>query len=113
MNTKNIKMNTYDLLIIDPCYIKHIRVSRDDNEDRFDGLKHLKTLHDGDDGEYGVCDGNKPLGMLGVDSGRIWVLSAEFPVEVEVDSGFSGEIYLENKTGKELTDEQLASFNIR
>lgn len=80
------KLEYNDLLICDPCYIKSVMAC---GENRFDALKHIKTLHEGDDGEYEfmLCDQRF---SLGVDSGRVWVMKAEFDCEVDVDSGFSG-----------------------
>lgn len=83
-----IKLNYQDLLIVDPCYIKNVKTF---GEQRFDALKLVNVLHEGDDGEYPIelASGCK---WLGVDSGRIWELMAEFECEVEVDSGMSGHI---------------------
>lgn len=91
---ETIKLNYKDLLIIDPGYIKEVRTTFCDiTEPRFDALKLVKELHSGDDGEYEIrtSDGSH---FLGVDSGRIWELSAEFECEVEVDSGLSGYIVI-------------------
>lgn len=77
-------------LVCDPCYIKQVKCA---GENRFDALKHVKTLHEGDDGCFEVrFRGEKAL--LGVDSGRIWVMVAEFDCEVEIDSGLSGHLVL-------------------
>lgn len=87
---KTIKLDYLDLLVCDPCYIKGVKCG---GENRFDALKCVETLHDGDDGEYGV----KTAGgthYLGVDSGRIWVMQAEFGCEVEIDSGLSGHLVI-------------------
>lgn len=92
---KTVKMEYKDLLIIDPCYIKNVKSC---GEDRFDGLKCVKTLYEGDDGMYNVFIGETKVGEIGVDSGRIWALQAEFDIDVEVDSGFSGEILFKDKT---------------
>lgn len=92
-----MKMKYNDLLIIDPCYIKSVKNS---GEDRFDGLKCVKTLHEGDDGEYSVAVEDRAIGFCGVDSGRIWVLRAEFDIEVELDNGLSPYCYIESN-GKE------------
>ena len=83
-----IKLNYQDILIVDPCYIKDVKTS---GEQRFDALKLVQVLHEGDDGEYPIelASGAK---WLGVDSGRLWELMAEFGCEVEVDSGLSGHI---------------------
>lgn len=80
---QTIELNTGDQLVIDPCYIKHIK------NERYDAIKHVATLHDGDDGVYTV-EWRGERYTLGVDSGRTWVLQAEFPTTVEVDSGLSG-----------------------
>ena len=83
-----IKLNYQDLLIVDPCYIKEVKSG---GEQRFDALKLVDVLHEGDDGYYPIelASGCK---WIGVDSGRIWALMAEFDCEVEVDSGASGHI---------------------
>ena len=90
-----IKNNTY--LIIDPCYIKAVRYG---TEMRFDALKQVATFNC-DDGSYSVSaviDGSREeLGSIGVDSGRIWVLKAEFDCDVIEDSGFSGYILVNQK----------------
>lgn len=88
---KTLELESKDILIIDPCYIKRVHF---DGEDRFDALKCVKTLHDGDDGEFIVCAGGWSIGEIGVDSGRIWVLQAEFGCTVDVDSGLSGEVHI-------------------
>lgn len=90
---KRIELKANDLLIIDPCYIKHAGF---DGEPRFDALRNRAVIHDGGDGEFYVKNGNEELGYIGVDSGRIWVLSAEFGCIVDVDSGLSGEIVLKD-----------------
>ncbi len=99
-----IKLNYLDLLICDPCYIKGVKCR---GENRFDALKCVETLHDGDDGCYVVKVGDKET-ELGVDSGRIWVLQVEFGCEVEIDSGLSGHIVIKKDDpnwGKEITKE--------
>ena len=84
-----------DLIIIDPCYIKSIKDST--GATRFDGLRCVKVLHDGDDGIYNVYYLNPDktrmdFGCVGVDSGRIWVMQAEFgKLEIETQSGYLGE----------------------
>lgn len=93
---ETIKLKYNDLLIIDPCYIKHIK------NDRFDSLKHIKTIHEGDDGEYDIYVDGKFEDSLGVDSGRIWVIQAEFNTEIEVDAGFSGYITIETEHCKDM-----------
>lgn len=89
-----MKVNYKDTLIVDPCYIKNVTDSAGDA--RFDALKHVKTLHDGDDGEYPITyvtdDGEEYTEWLGVDSGRIWMLQAEFDCDVEIDAGYSNYI---------------------
>lgn len=88
-------MKAGDILIVDPCYIKAVYGDYGDRKDpRFDGLKCAKTLWEGDDGVYIIMNGDKKLCCLGVDSGRIWALTAEFDIRVDVDSGFSGEYIL-------------------
>lgn len=91
---KRIELKTNDLLIIDPCYIKH--VGDKSGEARYDALRNRAVIHDGDDGEFTVKVANHEFGCLGVDSGRIWVLQAEFDCYVDVDSGLSGEIHIES-----------------
>lgn len=87
-----MKLNYNDTIIIDPSYIRSVKDSAGDN--RFDALKHIKTLHDGDDGEfpitYTTSDGEAHTEWLGVDSGRIWLLRAEFGCDVDIDAGPSG-----------------------
>lgn len=88
-------MKRGDILIVDACYIKGVYGDYGDrNEPRFDGLKCAKTLWEGDDGVYTIMNGDKELCRLGVDSGRIWALTAEFEIRVDIDSGFSGEYIL-------------------
>lgn len=90
----NLHMNYGDLLIVDPCYIKNISTRWNGFvENRFDGLKCIKTLHEGDDGCYQISV-NGDIKELGVDSGRVWVLHAEFGVDVELEDGFSGHILI-------------------
>lgn len=84
-----LKLKTNDCLIIDPCYVKQVTSC---GNPRFDALRCVKVLHEGSDGCYGV-ELNSKLdwkGFICVDSGRIWVLKAEFDCEVEKDSGGSG-----------------------
>lgn len=88
-----IKAGQY--LIIDPCYIKKVT---DGSDIRYDALKLIKSW-DVDDGAYELVysvdmedERLSCSGELGVDSGRIWLLRAEFDCEVETDSGFSGEL---------------------
>lgn len=88
---ETIKLKTGNKLIIDPCYIKKVTGDFGAKEWRFDGLKCVKTLYEGDDGCYTV-DFGVGTGDLGVDSGRIWVLEAEFDIVVDIDAGFSGYI---------------------
>lgn len=97
------EMNYGDYLIVDPGYIKKVT---DGIDLRFDALKCVKTLWEGDDGVYRVCNEKGLLKELGVDSGRIWILQAEFDCEVEIDCGLSdyilvsdadiSKIYIEN-----------------
>lgn len=91
---KTIQMEYKQLLVIDPCYIKSVKGF---GENRFDALKLVRVLHDGDDGVYRVYYPNGKA-ELGVDSGRLWVLQAEFECEVEVDSGLSGHLVLPAET---------------
>ena len=84
---QNIKLDYGDYLVCDPCYIKSVKCG---GEYRFDALRCERVLHDGDDGEYRIVGQNGDDAYLGVDSGRIWVMQAEFGVEVEMDAGLSG-----------------------
>lgn len=92
MNELHMKYG--DLLIIDPGYIKDVWLEFGGKMQRFDALKCVKTLHDGDDGDY-LISVNGDIKELGVDSGRIWVLRAEFDVNVLLDDGLSGHIHLD------------------
>lgn len=86
MTKLNLKRG--DKITLDPCYVKSVK---DDIGDmRFDALKHIKTLHDGDDGVFDITVDSGQSAPLGVDSGRIWTSQVEFPVEVEVEAGLSG-----------------------
>ena len=106
-----VKMKMGDLLIVDPGYIRSVKGDfGGPDEERFDGLKHVKTLHEGDDGEYEIYHRDTKLGSLGVDSGRIWVLKAEFEIVVDVDSGLSGYFLIENTTGKDLDEKVWAKI---
>lgn len=92
-------MNYGDILVTDPCYIKNVAYA---DKARFDALKLINTLHEGDDGCYifklrthiGTPDEDTRLIELGVDSGRVWVLQAEFECTVTMDSGLSGHHHL-------------------
>lgn len=86
-----VKVEYGDRLIVDPCYIKTIWTEFGENqkEVRFDMLRCEKVLHSGDDGEFPV-EYNGETRYLGVDSGRIWQMVAEFDGFVEIDAGFSG-----------------------
>lgn len=87
-----LKMVAGERLICDPCYIKNVSY---DGEPRFDALKCVKVLHDGDDGEYVVsCPIQEKA--LGVDSGRIWVMEAEFDCDVEEECLLSGYMRVPN-----------------
>ena len=85
---ETIKLNYNDLLICDPGYIKSVKNC---GEPRFDALRCVEVLHDGDDGVYPIQTPSDCY-YLGVDSGRIWKMIAEFGCEVEVDSGLSGHL---------------------
>lgn len=85
METLNLTIG--DTLIADPCYIKEVSYA---DEPRYDALKHIQTLHEGDDGEFPVKLDNGETIYLGVDSGRIWKMVAEFECVVKIDAGFSG-----------------------
>lgn len=108
---KTINLNTGDWLIIDPCYIKGVYEQGETSYARYDGLRCVRVIHDGDDGMFDI-DIKPTNGVpadyvyttitptstldLGVDSGRIWLLKAEFPVTVVTSSGYSGEIAIKN-----------------
>lgn len=83
-----MQLNYKDIIIVDPCYIKSVKDGS--GKFRFDALKHVKTLHDGDDGEYPItytdADGEQTTEWLDVDSGRIWMMQADFGCIVEVDN---------------------------
>lgn len=87
---ETIKMKGGEVLVCDPGYIKGVWCYwGEEKEPRFDALKLEKVLHDGDDGYFMVSVGDKAV-ELGVDSGRIWAMRAEFDVEVDIDAGLSG-----------------------
>lgn len=90
---ETIKLNYQDYLVCDPCYIKGVRCG---GEPRFDALRCVEVLHCGSDGEYEV-EWLGHTAPLGVDSGRIWAMQAEFECEVEIDSGFSGHLVVRRK----------------
>lgn len=87
---ETIKLEAGDKIIVDPCYIKSVKSHGDL---RFDALRTTQVLHDGGDGEFPVNANGKKY-WLGVDSGRIWELTAEFSCDIEVDSGFSGHVII-------------------
>lgn len=85
-----IKVNDGDILIVDPCYIKTVWTEwGGEKEIRFDLLRCEKVLHEGDDGEFPVKY-NGETRYLGVDSGRLWKMVADFDGYVELDAGLSG-----------------------
>lgn len=86
-----VKLNYGDGVITDPCYIKSVSFA---DELRFDALKHVKTIHDGSDGLIRVGLADKTVDV-GCDSGRVWLMVAEFGCEVEIESGLSGHIILD------------------
>lgn len=90
---EKVRMSRGDKLIVDPCYIKNVTCG----EPRFDALRCEKVLYEGDDGEHKVVASNGETLWLGVDSGRIWEMAAEFECEVEVDSGLSGHAIMRAK----------------
>lgn len=91
---ETIKLNYKDALICDPGYIKNVQFG---GEPRFDALRCDKVLFEGDDGCYTI-ETSENRYLLGVDSGRIWVMTAEFGCEVELDAGLSGYIVLKANT---------------
>lgn len=99
---ETIKLNYGDILICDCGYIKEVSCEwNGEKELRFDGLKLIKVLHEGDDGVYSVRAGSKTAD-LGVDSGRIWAMMAEFEIEVEIDSGLSGYLVVKDTPVEEI-----------
>ena len=86
METVSLKCG--DTLIVDPCYIKNVSDSLG-GQARFDALKLEKVLHDGDDGVFEINYDGKNY-TLGVDSGRIWAMRAEFECSVTLGAGYSG-----------------------
>lgn len=94
---KTINFDLGDLLVIDPGYIKNVS---DGVDSRFDALRCVRVLHEGDDGGYTISVNNKDYFEVGVDSGRIWVLEAEFSCKVEIEAGMSGFRYFPNGTAK-------------
>ena len=88
METINIEYG--DILICDPGYIKFVGTEwSGELEPRFDLLRCEKVLHEGDDGVYSV-EYNGEKHELGVDSGRIWQMRADFGGTIQIDAGFSG-----------------------
>lgn len=85
---ETIKLNYKDYLVCDPCYIKEVRSGE---RTRFDALRCIEVLHDGDDVETRV-EWRGQEAWLGVDSGRIWAMQAEFDCEIDIDSGLSGHL---------------------
>lgn len=101
---ETIRLNYGDILICDCGYIKEVSCEwNGEKELRFDALKLIKVLHEGDDGVYTVRAGSKTAD-LGVDSGRIWAMRAEFECQVVLDSGLSGYM-ITDTTDIELLDE--------
>lgn len=86
-----VRLEYGDAIIIDPGYIRGVYGEWDGVlEPRFDGLRCAKVLHDGDDGYYNITLNGKKIAGLGVDSGRIWLIEAEFGVYLDIDAGLSG-----------------------
>ena len=99
---ETIKLNYGDILICDCGYIKKVYCEWNGKQElRFDGLKLVKVLHEGDDGCYMVKAGDK-VAELGVDSGRIWAMKAEFEITVEIDSGLSGYMVVKDTPVKDI-----------
>lgn len=82
-----IKVKYEEMLVVDPGYIRDVKDRY--GEPRFDALKHVKTVSEAGDGLYLVKVGDKKH-ELGVDSGRLWILKAEFDCDVTIDAGYSG-----------------------
>lgn len=93
------KLKVGEYLICDPCYIEMVEGTFR-AEPRFDALRCVKVLHEGDDGSYAVEykneKGEHEDMVLGVDSGRLWLMRAEFDVDVRIDSGLSGHAIIKN-----------------
>ena len=85
----DVKLNKGDLLICDPCYIREVKFA---GENRFDILKLVKVLYEGDDGRFEIYRGKTSCAKIGVDSGRLWIFQVEYgkDVEIKVESGLSG-----------------------
>ena len=85
-----VKVEYGDILIVDPCYIKTVWTTYgEEKEVRFDLLRCKRVRHNGDDGCFPVKH-NGVTRYLGVDSGRIWEMEADFDGYVEIDAGMSG-----------------------
>mgnify|MGYP004448004499 CR=1 FL=1 len=108
--TTTINLKSGELLVVDPCYIKCVS---DGKDDRYDALKHIKTIHEGDDGYYDIiyndAEGNSQVISLGVDSGRLWVTKAEFGCEVEVCTAPG---YTYAKLPKDTDTSSINKFNL-
>lgn len=109
---EEIKMNYGDRLIIDPCYIKFVK-STNGNTPRFDALRTERVLWDGEDGEFEIRHEDEgSFGSIGADSGRIWIMKAEFDITVDVGSGFSGHKVLTSERDKQLDLEKFSAISI-
>lgn len=82
---KTVKLGLSEYLVIDPCYIKS----------SLEGLTEIKEWYV-DDGDHALLDDGKFTGAgVSVDSGRIAIFRSEQEgLELEVDSGLSGELIL-------------------
>lgn len=109
---EKIELEYGDGIVIDPCYIKLVNDGFGGNNIRFDALKLEKVLHEGDDGSFLVeIEGGGEIEEVGCDSGRIWLMTAEFDCEVTVDSGLSGHIVL-RKRGKGLQEVSIINEDV-
>ena len=80
---EDINLHYNDILVCDPCYIKSVESN---GVARFDALKLVKEFSKGD-GDYPVKVGDEVV-ILPVDSGRIWVMCAEFNCRVTLSGDY-------------------------
>lgn len=82
---RKVKLEKGDYLVVDECYIPNK-----------DGLRVVKTFNVDDGDRIMLADGRFTGAGVGVDSGNITIYRAERTLEVESDSGLSGELVLAN-----------------
>ena len=134
---KVIKMKKDDLLIVDPCYIKSIKCK---GRNGYDALRCVKVFYGEPETQHYILNGfdinslpewakkylvekdtpyiwpksfsKKLIGTLGMSSGRIWVMHAEYDVNVKIDSGLDGGCLLKNNVSDDVDDviEKLSSI---